>query len=598
MKVEKEVLIKQHFWILLAVLIPLVLICLIVHWTATANAIEGKKKDFEKSEKDLQGIKKPKNEKWLADLKIREDEVAQQKKVIWGEAWQRQKDLMTWPDQERLMQNVDPADRQKFENLYFGDPIPAKICEKYSNPNGPYIDQFPPVINIVNPVNEKGEGMVQFKGSWEAIIPSFDWNKKDIHRPVPAEELWILQEDLAVYRELLTIIRDTNELIATFHKNKDAVKLDKSKGEIDHQIFTNPTWRLDLVVAEERNKKLFRCQMTNISQRRQPLGIYFLIKIKGMNEPQFIFADGEPLPPGASLPVKDKDGNDQGLQTQPPRLEGESLEKVVQWFDWRTAPVKRIDQLALGYHSQRTAWRGLKTLTKWEKPKEEGSTQQDTGGESGIGGGGQMMERMNKNMGLMKGGMGGMGGMGGGNFGGGTGEKTKNGLAKNRYVDVSDQVRRMPVGIAIVIDQEFIPDFLTVVANSKLRIQTTQVYWQRFHEDIKPKIAEEKPADGTTPKAKRTASQPRAAGGGAMGAAGMGGFGGFDMSKMMGQMQNMRQMMRGGRPGAGAASAGTGQATTTEGAEEDLDSNLVELAVHGIASLYEKFHEETIAANP
>jgi hypothetical protein len=170
-----------------------------------------------------------------------------------------------------------------------------------------------------------------------------------------------------------------------------------------------------------------------------------------------------------------------------------------------------------------------------------------------------MMERMNKNMGLMKGGMGGMGGMGGGNFGGGTGEKTKNGLAKNRYVDVSDQVRRMPVGIAIVIDQEFIPDFLTVVANSKLRIQTTQVYWQRFHEDIKPKIAEEKPADGTTPKAKRTASQPRAAGGGAMGAAGMGGFGGFDMSKMMGQMQNMRQMMRGGRPGAGAASAGTGR---------------------------------------
>jgi hypothetical protein len=271
MKVEKEVLIKQHFWILLAVLIPLVLICLIVHWTATANAIEGKKKDFEKSEKDLQGIKKPKNEKWLADLKIREDEVAQQKK-----------DLMTWPDQERLMQNVDPADRQKFENLYFGDPIPAKICEKYSNPNGPYIDQFSPVINIVNPVNEKGEGMVQFKGSWEAIIPSFDWNKKEIHRPVASEELWILQEDLAVYRELLTIIRDTNELIATFHKNKDAVKLDKSKGEIDHQIFTNPTWRLDLVVAEERNKKLFRCQMTNISQRRQPLGIYFLIKIKGM----------------------------------------------------------------------------------------------------------------------------------------------------------------------------------------------------------------------------------------------------------------------------------------------------------------------------
>src|SRR5207245_9054143 len=129
-----------------------------------------------------------------------------------------------------------------------------------------------------------------------------------------------------------------------------------------------------------------------------------------------------------------------------------------------------------------------------------------------------------------------------------------------------------------------------------ISIQTAQGYWQRFKEDIKPKIAEEKHGE-TTPKAKRSAALPREAAGGAMAPAGMGGFGGFDMPKMMGQMQNMRGRMMGGKPGAGAVPAGTGQTTTTEVAEDDLDSNLVELGVHGIASLDEKFQEETSPGN-
>src|SRR5207245_4976455 len=102
----------------------------------------------------------------------------------------------------------------------------------------------------------------------------------------------------------------------------------------------------------------------------------------------------------------------------------------------------------------------------------------------------------------------------------------------------------------------------------------------------------------TTRQAKRRAAVRRAAAGGAMGRAGMGGFGGLDMAKMMGQMQNVRGRMMGGKPGAGAVPPGTGQTTTTEVAADVLDSNLVELGVHGIASLYEKFHEETIAVNP
>jgi hypothetical protein len=584
MKVEKEVLIKHHFWILLAVLIPLVLIAMIVLWTATASAIEAKEKAFKDSEKSLQGINKPKNDKWLVALKVRANEVAKQKNLIWGEAWERQKDLFTWPDE------LSPEDRQTLEKKYFADEIPWQIREKYSQPDGPYNSQFAPIVNLVNPVNGKGEGMVQYNGGWEALIPPFDLSKIPAsNRPIPAEELWILQEDLAVYRELLRIIKEVNEMVATFHKVPDPPKPDQSKGEIDHQIFTNANWKLDLILAEQKNKKVFRCQVTNISQRRQPLGIWFVVQIKGFPEPQGFFVDGEPLPPGATIPVKDRDGNDQGPQTQSGFLEGEVLEKVVQWFDWRTAPVKRIDKLALGYHSQRTAGRGLRTLKKWEPVKEDNAGTQQTSGSEDTSG--QMAKQMGKIMG--QGRMMGMGGgIGGGGFGGGaSGEKTKDGLPKNRYVDVSDQVRRMPIGIAVVIDQEHIADFLTVVANSKIRIQTTQVYWQRFHGDIKPKITkdEEKPEPKTTSKSKRTASTaPRMNLGAPMGGAK---FGGYDASKMRTMMQGM-QMSMGGRFGRGEGQplrTGTTGAATTEEGEEELDSNLVELAVHGIASLYEKF---------
>ncbi len=596
MKVEKEVLIKHHFWILLAVLIPLVLISMIVLWTATASAIEEKVGKFKTAEKDLQGVKNPKNNKWLVALDVRAKEVAKQKNLIWGEAWERQKDLLTWPDE------LSPEDRQTLEKKYFAEDIPWQIREKYSQPDGPYNSQFEPIVNLVNPVNGKGEGMVQFKGGWEAIITPFNLSSIPASsRPIPAEWLWILQEDLAVYRELLRIIKDVNEMVATFHKVPGPPKPDQSKGEIDHQIFTNANWKLDLILAEQKNKKVFRCQVTNISQRRQPLGIGFVVKIKGFDEPQGFFVDGEPLAPGASLAVKDRDGNDQGPQTQSGVLEGEVLEKVVQWFDWRTAPVKRIDKLVLGYPSQRTAARGFRTLKKWEVVKEdkEGGGQQLSGGED-------MGKQMATQMGNMMGGRRmGAGGMGGGGFGGAaSGDKTKDGLAKNRYVDVSDQVRRMPIAMAVVIDQEHIADFLTVVANSKLRIQTTQVYWQRFHDDIKPKITkdEDKPTPKTTSKTKRTASGvgPRGNLGAPMGGPG---FGGFDVGRMRGMMQNMQTTM-GGRFGRGdTMRTGTTRATTTtEEGEEGLDSNLVELGVHGIASLYEKYppppETAAAAANP
>jgi hypothetical protein len=64
-------------------------------------------------------------------------------------------------------------------------------------------------------------------------------------------------------------------------------------------------------------------------------------------------------------------------------------------------------------------------------------------------------------------------------FGGGTVSTVVDGN-KKRYLDASAQVRRMPVGIVVVVDQTYLQDVLLAFANSPLRFQITQVAWNRY----------------------------------------------------------------------------------------------------------------------
>jgi hypothetical protein len=612
MKVDKEVLIKQHFWILLSLAALLPLICLFILWTYASDSVEGKKKEVTATKDRLNKIKSPKNEKWLAALGVKEEKVDAQKDKVWAEAWKAQADMVLFPESFPGAQEVN-------EKLYFGDPLSENFRINYARAKGPYRAQYDANIELVDPVKSAVVGQVQFKGGPEGIVPPFSGHFENI--PPDSIELWLLQEELAMERELLRIIRDTNDMIATFHKQSGAPKPDKSKGEIDHQIFTNSDFKLDLVLAEEKGKKIFRCTLTNISKRRQPLGIPFLVSVKGLEDAQGFFADGEPLAPGASIVVKDRQGGDQEkdltLQTQSGVLTGEVLQGVMQVYNWRTAPVKRIDMIKMGIQSNRT--QGALNPPGFDKAAADAAAaaqqaQQSTqsSSESGTSTGGGMegfMQRMQR-MGMERGGGAGFGG-------GGRGDQTKNGFEKNRYMSVSKQVRRIPILLAVVMDQAHVQDFLTIVANSKLRIQTTQVYWQRFHDDIKPTFSEEdKPGEpqktpGTTPapaltkgalggkggmgagldEGPRTRPGVAAPGRGAMG----GGMGmGAGMQDMMLQM---RRRMAGGMAGGmgGGIGATPGQPSGYAPAEASVDiepeeeSNLVEVAVYGIASLYERY---------
>jgi hypothetical protein len=203
---------------------------------------------------------------------------------------------------------------------------------------------------------------------------------------------------------------------------------------------------------------------------------------------------------------------------------------------------------------------------------------------------------------------------------------TRNGLIRNRYVDVTDQVRRMPVGMVVVVDQAHVQDFLTAFANARLRVQTTQVHWQHLRDNIKPTgdvggspgagpgvgtlmPGGMRPGDTGTPDSEDDARGSRSGGGkfGGRGAAGMG----------MPGLPNMPPGMQGGRTFPGMPPGGPGMmvpgmpgmmlpgmgsrgflGTAGMGEEAEDDMNLVELAVYGIASLYERFPPKKEQAAP
>jgi hypothetical protein len=113
----------------------------------------------------------------------------------------------------------------------------------------------------------------------------------------------------------------------------------------------------------------------------------------------------------------------------------------------------------------------------------------------------------------------------------------------------------MPVAVVIVVDQAYIGDLLVAYANSPLRFHTTQVQMQRFRESLPIAVT------GTTPGAPGAPPAPIAPPG------------------------------RGGELGS---SGSTGGATASS--DNQATAGLVEIAVYGIVTFYEKYTPKVTTA--
>jgi hypothetical protein len=337
--------------------------------------------------------------------------------------------------------------------------------------------------------------------------------------------------------------------------------------------------------------------------------------MQGQAEPFTIIVHGEAAPPGASRYLKSKDGKPLTSDTIDFTSKGLQVEEV---FVWETVPVKRIDAIRAPYQSHRTytmtlkAKESLKKLDPDSAPAADASSTDPNatpggpgpgpgmGGMPGMpgapGGPGGMKLSGDGRMPGMPGGPGGLGGAAGDGGSGQPADPTpRNGLNRIRYLNVTDQCRHLPFAMSLVVDQAHLPAVELALANSRLRIQTTQVEWEHV-----PGIQQAGEAGGTggAPvgpgmlggERDRRPGGPAMPGipGGFKGGLKLGGPGGPGMPSPPGGFRGMGPPMPGGAAGDGG---------------DEADPNLIELTVYGIAVLYERFPpkkkpEGTDANNP
>src|SRR5262249_31076024 len=589
-KLDKETMKKQHFWLLM---IPVV----IGLWRAWIGLVFGvaeaanEKAQQNQKEKETVDKTKAQPKAMLAKYDERKNQLFDLRSERWKEMWDLQQAVYEWPKDLGEEQIATVKDKK------FGETVADNRFQEAFRDY--YLKGFDAVAKDASPLQFVG-------GDWRAVLRHVaNWK-----RLPTSEEIWLAIEDFWVQREMVRALAKVNEDAAKFYSALDLADTDPRKASLKNEprnrTFVNRTWQMDLQLVDEKGGTSIKGKIKNLTDRLHPYNATNELVLKvwlsdAENARPFLFTIE-----GASL-----EGGKEEL-IKPVRrhtiFEGQvkGLYRVEQVFDVRTAPVKRLDRLALGYPSARHSQAELQLTGFSEKAKE---TEANEGG--GAGGPGMAIPGGPGGIPGAPGGIPGAGGPGAGapgfgegstGPGGTTHERTYNRLARPRDLHGTDQVRAMSTGTAVVIDQRFIPDVLASLANSKLRFQIVQSHLTRsrgslnyqagsaFGSGFGPGIPGgpggsgfpgepggqsfegEGPGGGPPPAPPfpRLPGVPGLPGFGRAGAPGMGGFPGFP-----------------GMPGGFL-----GGSSPRSSNEDQVAGSLVEFSVYGIASLYEKFQAE------
>lgn len=616
MKLDKDTLVKNQFWFLLVVYLVIWVVALGVLKLGAADAVTAKQKAFEDNKKAIETAQKnrPKNKSFNEPWEKYGAVFAEAKNKVWQQAWETQNPsnrpdlwLFNWDWQtSRTARSLKPT-------LYVSDEIAIQDLEEYKSDLYKRQVDRTEIAKIAEPI-ELSPG----------VITQVEWTKTPTK-----EDFWYAQEDIWVKKEFLRVIRSVLDNVGRFEPvdvSKEPLPQSfAEKGIKTWRRFRNVNWEIDLALEPNPNRpsELQVSPVSTIKNVHPGKRTLALVNPKTNKGQGFKFRQnrtdypfeiaGEPQPYGAS-PTKIGD-----KPVAPPGLNFSKEFELYQVFDWTSAPVKRIDQVVFPYTDQRLSDKPLKPHKDLPKPEEPAADASGgtpgmpgaPGGGPGPGGpGGPDPSRMGPRggklggMGEGPGGPGGMGGMGAGDTGG---DRTDNGLRRDRYLQTTETSRALPFGLVLIVDQSNIQDVLVALADSRLRVQTTQVAFQHVR-GIRPSdTGEAGPAGGDRP-----GGMERPGGIGKPGmppGLGTGGGRGGDDVRGPGPGGGGRKFsgMGGGPPGPGGKFGGMAPPggipplggysggflgapgmTGTTGQDED-DPNLVELSVYGIATLYERY---------
>jgi hypothetical protein len=557
MKMDKETLSKNGFWIGLGSFTLLWLIATLILWISAGGAVAQKQKAYDDSVKKIGGVNRPKNDTFLGPWNQYGDRFRKQKDDVWVRAWNLQGKMQTWP-LHKDPRTQGRAAAEGYPPPFPNTTVPPTWRDDYINKL--YVTQFEGLERRVFQFPDQSEPAVTFPtgltGPQSGLIPQQVWKQ----RP-STEELWLAQEDFWVRREMLDIVKNVLDRVASFTELTEATVLkpsptaitveylDRAKNKTvtrairlgEHlslrdakgrpiaatqvkegdkvlletragrdlglqkdatlpprkmppgdawRVFLRNDragWELDLIIVPQPGTRGYMISkdstIKNIhpTRKTQPLAYprtnkpleFRLIQGRGYYT---LRPEGEPLNYGESRNLRKKDYLvDSVVLTAPFEV------KLV--FDQDTSPIRQVTRLALAAHSHRTVNVKLKPdedLTKLDAgaKKDEGAT----GGTSPATGSPMGGFPQDSSLG---GGPPPIAGAGTGDAGGAAGYMAGQAQAanptrvhkidRNRYVQVTEQTKHLPVGMVLVVEQPYLQDALVEVANSPLRIQTTQV---------------------------------------------------------------------------------------------------------------------------
>ncbi|GEM_PF-2944477 len=672
-KVDKDMLIKHRFWVLLAASLPLVMAALLILITSVGAHIEDLKKKVSGKLTEVQQAKEVVGPSVIEVRKKVADDRKASETLVHAGAFKAQEVLATWPDevekkfdfqrgrfatdikimpapkdkdswpanddslfhgtvsevdqdfvvvtdkdgkeakfQPTLKIKVSKADKTAdekdlwetiangqflaityYRSKYFYDPLTQNEQTIFARS---YTTQIHDILRIVDPVDAKGNGTVQFNGwLYNANQPppprskfftfvDQDWNVDGFIY----DEAWTAQEDLWIQREMFQLIRAANDSIAKFEPKGAPVAKDKPtpnswfEDKTKPITFTNTNYEL---IFEWIDAGKVAITVKNNLLRRQKLDVYVRVKFNTQNNPQLssepILIGGEPLDPRGT--GKDSQRKEYPLTANTIKRTG--IYGVEQVLTWETAPVKRIDHVAIGSaaddiaHGHKTFPQGSQPYRK-DKKKDDGKAADDPmGGMAAAAPGGELGER----------------GFGAGFGGGGqaAGNRGINGVLMDRYLEVSEQSRRLPVGLSLIVDQDHINRVLDSFNNSKLRFLTSQVLLNRYPNSVRPPLvanAAEAPKEAEGPPP--AAFSPMGGGDGPRGGSGPKG-GGLGVAPM--GIPGAVQPGIGGavQPGMGAGIGGGFAPGMLSAGTEELENN-VEMVIYGVVTLYERYPKRKV----
>lgn len=526
---NKDALKKHHFWILAGVAPLFVVLAVLLDWNDVGAEVEKKQGEYKKAADSLKV--NPKGTKILADLDEQKVTLEKKRAELWEDNWKRQanneitKDadgksvkLFDWPRNTRLA--ALEAQYPKFGVKIVDTDNTFEVLKKKEV----YEAAYTAVAKSIAPTVFAGNSwrtVLRYVSDWTASTPSF-------------QQVWLALEDFWVQRALLVPIRQVNEAAATFAP--------QDKGETPlKRTFASRVWKLELDASD---RKFVRFKLTNTTDRLQLLGVGNTMKLRvwlseaASARPIDLRIEGEFAKAGETLTVPKPVVALHGITVSPDEVK--VIHRVEQVLDERTVPIRRVDQVVLGYRDNRNF------ATELKAPKfypEDAATPAvpvgPPGGRPPVGGGDDGP--------VGPGGPRGPAGAAGARTG--NPETVLDGN-KKRYLAQNDQVRRMPVAIVLVVDQMFMQDAMVAYTNSPLRFQITQSHWKRF---------------------RGTLGGPAAPGGVPGGDDGDG---------------PAPVPVPGGSPAIGSSGVG----------ESQVSSGLVELTIYGVVSLYEKFDDKPAAA--